>query len=196
MNIIVWCLMYIARTYQDYLKKSKQSLFSTTPVHMPEPELYVIYTGDSKVDKDYISLSKAFFEGRNTALDVHVKVVTDGKDGDIINQYVIFTKVINDQVRIYGRTRQAVAEAIRICKDRNVLREYLESREKEVIDIMITLFDQDEVLEDYIASELREQAEKNAKNLYANNVPVDIIAKSLGYSVQIIEKWLGLVPQA
>ncbi|MCD8151353.1 MAG: hypothetical protein LUE92_17790 [Clostridiales bacterium] len=167
---------------------------------MPEPELYVIYTGDSKVDKDYISLSEEFFEGRNTALDVHVKVVTDGKDGDIINQYVIFTKVINDQVQIYGRTRQAVAEAIQICKDRNVLREYLESREKEVIDIMITLFDQNEVLEDYIASDRREQAEKtakkNAKNLYANNVPVDIIAKSLGYSVQIIEKWLGLVPQA
>ncbi|MCC8140800.1 MAG: hypothetical protein LIO67_10985 [Lachnospiraceae bacterium] len=103
--------------------------------------------------------------------------------------------MINDQVRLYGRTRQAVVEAIHVCKNQNVLKEYLESREKEVVDIMITLFDQNEVLEDYIASDRREQAQKSAKNLYANNVPVDIIAKSLGYSVQVIEKWLGLVPQ-
>lgn len=71
---------------------------------------------------------------------------------------------------------------------------------REIIDIMFTLFDQDEVWDDYIASDRREQAEKtakkNAKNLYVNNVPVDIIAKLLGYSVQIVKKWLGLVPQA
>lgn len=199
-NIIVRCLMYVARTYQDYFKQSTQSLFSETPVHMPEPELYVIYTGDSKINKEYISMSEEFFQGKQTALDVHVKVITDGKDGDIINQYVIFTKVINDQVRIYGRTRQAVVEAIRICKDRNVLKEYLESKEKEVIDIMITLFDQNEVLEDYIASVKREQTEQNAqttaKNLYIKkHMSVEDIADVLGYSVQTIEKWLGLIPQ-
>lgn len=116
-NIIVRCLMYVARTYQDYLKKSTQSLFSSTPVHMPKPELYVICTGESIIDKEYISLSDEFFGGTQTALDVRVKVITDGQDGDIINQYVVFTKVINDQVRIYGRTRQAVIEAIRICKN-------------------------------------------------------------------------------
>ncbi len=127
---------------------------------MPKPELYVIYTGDSKIDKEYISMSEEFFQGKQTALDVYVTVITDGKDGDIINQYVIFTKVINDQVRIYGRTRQAVVEAIRICKDRNVLKEYLESKEKEVIDIMITLFDQNEVWEDYIASINREKVKE------------------------------------
>ncbi|MCD8015076.1 MAG: hypothetical protein LUG99_18250 [Lachnospiraceae bacterium] len=130
---------------------------------MPEPELYVIYTGDSVIDKEYISLSETFFEGKRTALDVRVKVVVDGKEGDIINQYVVFTKVINNQVKRYGRTREAITEAIRICKNRNILKDYLTSREKEVVDIMIILFDQQEVLEDYIASDRREQAEKNAK---------------------------------
>lgn len=62
-----------------------------------------------------------------------------------------------------------------------------------------TLFDQEEVLEDYIASDRREQAEKNAqiaaKKLYSNKVSVDVIAQSLGYSVKDIEEWLSLVPQ-
>lgn len=61
-----------------------------------------------------------------------------------------------------------------------------------------TLFDQEEVLEDYIASDRREQAEKNAqitaRKLYSNKVSVDVIAQSLGYSVKVIEEWLSLVP--
>ncbi|MCD8151355.1 MAG: hypothetical protein LUE92_17800 [Clostridiales bacterium] len=71
---------------------------------------------------------------------------------------------------------------------------------KEVIDIMITLFDQTEVLEDYIASDRREQAEKNAqktaKILYEKNMSVNDIAEAVGYSVKNVEAWLGLVPQA
>lgn len=195
-NIIIRCLMYMARTLQEYFKKTSQSLFSEKRVHIPEPELYVIYTGDSVIERDYISLSDSFFRGKRTAIDVSVKVIVDGKEGDIINQYVVFTKVINDQVKKYGRTREAITEAIRICKDRNILKEYLTSREKEVVDIMITLFDQQEVLEDYVASEKREQAEMTAKKLYAKHVPVEDIADVVGYRIKIVEKWLGLIPQA
>ena len=54
-----------------------------------------------------------------------------------------------EQVRKYGKTRKAASETIRICKDRRVLAEYLREREKEVIDIMITLFDQEYVMEQY-----------------------------------------------
>ena len=33
-----------------------------------------------------------------------------------------------------------------LCKDKNVLKEYLESREKEVIDMMVTLFDEEKIM--------------------------------------------------
>lgn len=75
-----------------------------------------------------------------------MKMIYDGivseetGEGDIINQYVIFTKVCNEQVKLYGRTKKALLETIRICKDRNVLKEYLESREKEVMGIMMVLY--------------------------------------------------------
>lgn len=55
---------------------------------------------------------------------------------------------------------------------------------------MITLFDQQEVLEDYIASERREQAENNARKMYAKHMSVEDIADVLGYSVRIVEKWI------
>ncbi len=194
-NIIIRCLMYMARTLQDYFKQTSQSLFSEKLVHMPEPELYVIYTGDAVINKEYISLSDIFFGGKEIAIDVRVKVIVDGKEGDIINQYVVFTKVMNDQIKIYGRTREAIVEAIRICKDRNILKDYLTSREKEVVDIMITLFDQQEVLEDYVASEKREQAMDIARTMYDSGISIEIIAKSVKESVKTIERWLGLIPQ-
>ncbi|MCD8131772.1 MAG: hypothetical protein LUE16_10965 [Lachnospiraceae bacterium] len=206
-NIIVRSLLYIARTYQDYFRGSAQSLFTTKPVHMPEPEIYVVYSGDEKIGKEWITLTEEFFGGMQTALEVRVKVLTDRSGNGIVSQYICFTKVVNEQFRRLGRTREAVAEAIQICRERNILKEYLESRQKEVEDIMFTLFDQEEVLRDFIASERREQAEETtrevtievtreaARAFYENDVAVEVIAKSLKQNVRTIESWLGLVPQ-
>lgn len=81
-----------------------------------------------------------------------------GKDNDIISQYVAFTKVYDEQVKLYGRTREAVTNTINICKDRDVLKEYLSSREKEVADMMMTLFDEEQVMRAYVESERKEAA--------------------------------------
>ena len=54
------------------------------------------------------------------------------KKGDIISQYVAFTRVYNEQIKLHGRTRKAVLETIRICRDSHILKEYLEAREQEV----------------------------------------------------------------
>ena len=90
-------------------------------------------------------------------------MIYDGKDNDIISQYVAFTKVYDEQVKLYGRTREAVTNTIHICKDRDVLKEYLSSREKEVVDMMMTLFDEEQVMRVYVESEKREAAKEAAK---------------------------------
>ena len=36
----------LAQTYHDYLAQTKQPLYTSKQVRIPEPELYVIYTGD------------------------------------------------------------------------------------------------------------------------------------------------------
>ncbi len=127
-NIIVRSLMYIVRTYQDFFKESGQSLFSTKPVRMPLPEIYVIYTGSKAIEKEYITLSEEFFSGIQSALEVRVKVLTGDDGDDIISQYAAFTHIINEQIQAYGQNRQAVMEAIRICMEKDILYEYLVTR--------------------------------------------------------------------
>lgn len=105
-NIVIRALMYLVQTYRDYFDKTKQNLYKTKKAVMPTPELYVIYTGERKDKKEYISLSEEFFGGAKTALDVTMKVIYDGENGDIINQYVIFTKVCTEQIKLYGRTKR------------------------------------------------------------------------------------------
>ena len=84
-------------------------------------------------------------------------------ENNIIGQYIIFCKVYNEQRKKYGQTKKAVTETIRICKNRNVLKEYLESKEQEVVDIMMTLFDDEQVLEAYAEDIKNNEARKTAK---------------------------------
>ena len=196
-NIIIRALMYLIQTYHNYFERTKQSLYKSKKVQIPMPELYVIYTGDRKTKPSEISLSQEFFGGKECCLDVKVKMIYDGKEGDIINQYVIFTKVCNEQIALYGRTQKSVLEAIRICKDRNVLREYLESREKEVVDIMMVLYDEEEIMRSYLESERHEVRleatyEANIKTakrmLIDGELSLDRIAKFSNLSIEVVEE--------
>ena len=148
-NIIIRALMYLVQTYHDYFKRTNQNLYGSKKVNMPKPELYVIYTGDKKSVPNTISLSKEFFAGENISVNAEVKVLYQENESDIIGQYIIFTKVYNEQRKLHGTTKKAILETIRICKDRNVLKEYLENREQEVVDMMMTLFDDEQILKAY-----------------------------------------------
>lgn len=150
LNIIIRALMYLIQTYHDFFKRTKQNLYSSKKVNMPKPELYVIFTGEKpKNPPDNISLSKDFFDGEKISIDAEVKVLYQEDENNIIGQYIIFCKVYNEQRMKYGQTKKAITETIHICKDRNVLKEYLENKEQEVVDIMMTLFDDEQVLEAY-----------------------------------------------
>lgn len=162
-NVIIRMFIYLAQTYHEYFKGNSTNLYGSKKAVMPEPELYVVYTGDRKKRQEYISLSEEFFGGRNIGIELRAKVIYGGKGNDILEQYIKFTKVYNGQVKEYGRTRKAVIETIRICKNENLLKEYLESREKEVVSIMMALFDQEEVFDIYIKSERKEAAREAEK---------------------------------
>ncbi len=160
-NILVRVLVYAAQTIQQYIVETKQNVYGKKNVVFPEPEFYVVFTGgDKEKPPQQLSLRERFFGGRDSSLEVRVKVICGGEGGNIIDQYVAFTKIYREQYRLYGRTQKAVMETIRICKDRNVLREYLESREKEVVDIMMTLFNQEYALERY-TEEIREEGRQD-----------------------------------
>ena len=150
-NILIRILLYLAMTYQNYITEHGLYVYGSKRIEIPEPEFYVIFTGNRKFTKNTISLKDDFWNNPNAKVDVEAKVIYAENKEDIIGQYIIFSHALDDQIRKHGRNKTAVEETIRICKSEGVLKEYLESREKEVIDIMITLFGQEYAVEAYAA---------------------------------------------
>ena len=141
MNIIIRVLMYLVQIYHDYFEEQDADLYGSKKVHVPEPELYMIFTGE----------------------------------------------------------RAGRPETIRICKDRDVLREFLASREKEVISIMMALFDEEKIMRTHIASEKKAASKETArkaaeKMLRDRKITVDEITEYFSElsaeDIQEIEKQL------
>ena len=86
-----------------------------------------------------------------------------------------------------------IEETIRICRDRNVLREYLEKREKEVVNMMMTLFEEEQIMKAYTKSMIEEGREEGRKEGKAEGICILIEAlKGLGQSrVFILSKLLS-----
>jgi len=148
-----------------YFERTSQSLYKSTKVKMPKPELYIIYTGNKGRKPETISLSQEFFDGADIDIEVKAKVIYESDTEDIINQYIIFCKVFDEQRKLYGMTEQTVKETIRICKDRNILKEYLISREKEVVTIMMSLFDNEQIMRTYAKDIEKETERKTAEKM-------------------------------
>ena len=163
MNILIRVLLYLAQSYHEYFQRTNQNYYKSKKVKIPKPELYVIFTGNKGRKPDQISLSKEFFEGAELDIEVRATVLYENDEKDIINQYIIFCKIFNEQTNQHGMTQKAITETIRICKNREVLREYLTQREKEVVTIMMSLFDEEQIMESYIKSERYEAAQDKVK---------------------------------
>ncbi len=215
MNILIRMLLYLAETYHDYFRKTNADLYSSKKVSMPNAELYVIFTGKRMNHPKYISLSEEFFHGHQCSVEVKAKVLYGEGYKDIVSQYVEFSKVYTEQVKKHGYTRKAVLETIRICKDQDVLAEYLKTREREVVSIMMALFDEEYIQQAYrnrlidettkevtkevteaVTKEMTDKAiekeKKLAKKLYQKGFSLEDIAEVSEVSVEVVKQWFDL----
>ena len=142
-NIVWRLLLYQAETLNRYFQTTRQNTYAEKKLQVPAPEFYVLYTGERRTRPQWISLADEFLHGDTSRLELRAEVLYGDGDGDILNQYVAFTKVYREQVAAHGRTEAAIQETIRICTDRNILAEYLKAHEQEVRSSMLTLFDQE-----------------------------------------------------
>ncbi len=196
-NILVRMLLYLAQTYHEYFERTEQSLYKSKKVKLPEPELYVIYTGNRGRKPDVLSLSKEFFNGACIDVEIKAKVMYESDEDNIINEYIVFCRVFNEQIEKHGMTQKAVTETIRICKDRNILKQYLSSKEVEVVTIMMSLFDDEQIMRTYakdIANAAAEQAEENkakkmaARMIKAGKMSLEDIADYTELSLDMVKE--------
>ena len=98
---------------------------------------------------------------KNIFVDVKAKIIYDSTPGDILDQFIRFCRVFDRQIGEHGRTREAVEETLRICRDENVLRDYL--RDEEAATIMFTLLDEQKARK-FWEEELKQEGRDEGEN--------------------------------
>ncbi|MCD8221444.1 MAG: hypothetical protein LUD07_04485 [Clostridiales bacterium] len=115
-----------------------------------------------KLDKrrvDFAHCNKAIIYAPNGVMKSSLAQVLDDISKGKETSDRIFPNVMSSYTVDYytkEHKAEAVRETFRICKDRNILKEFIESHEKEAADIMVQLYDQREVVENYGKSQYAE----------------------------------------
>ena len=185
-NILVRFLMYLGETYRRYIKTKGLRIYSEKNVDIPKPELYLVFTGKVDDIPETISLKESFFGGEDSCVDITAKVICESGQGDILNQYITFSRVFDEQLKLYpGDREKIVMETIRVCKDKNVLKDYL-ARE-EAAAIMFTIADQAEAMKEALEME---RAEGKAEGLAEGKA--EGLAEGEGKLAALMKKLLSL----
>ena len=187
-------LLYLAETYKQYIEEHKLDLYSTKAVEIPKPELYVVFTGDRENAPETLSLSSLY--GGGGSAEIKVAVRRDTGSSNILDQYVRFCRIADEQREKHGRSQLAIEETIRICTEQGVLAEFLGARKKEVQDIMVTLFDQEKVMEfhDYNLA-MEQRAEEKEVSIRAMIKTLQMLSTSREDAVRLLVANWELSPQ-
>jgi hypothetical protein len=108
---------------------------------------------------------------------------------DIINQYIMFCKVFNQQLKMYGYSEKTIRETLRICSDEGILAEYIKKMENEIMDIMTTLFDQENITRLYGLEE-RKAGRDEGRNEGRNEIALNLLQMNM--DIPFIQKATGL----
>ena len=66
----------------------------------------------------------------------------------------MFTRIYDEQRKLFDDTILAIKETIHICRDKNILSSYIEKYEREALDTMLTLYDPEAELCEHIRCEV------------------------------------------
>ena len=142
-NMPVRLLNYVAELFKIYLEPEKRKMYSSSLIQIPAPEFYVFYDGDdTSFERKILKLSDAFkAPSDKLELIVHVYNLATGKNEALksickpLREYSTFSNHYK-MLRKQGLDiDEAVRDTIRYCIDNNVMKDYLQHNESEVINM-------------------------------------------------------------
>ena len=150
LNMPIRCLEYIARLYEQ-LYESKEK-YSHKQLVIPTPEFYVFYNGkEAYSGNSVLKLSDSFVNKYKAeyTLELSVKVVNINYDKDNViikrceplKQYSQFVDAVRHHIAI--DREHGFETAIKECIQNDILREYLQRKSKEVLNMLIGEYDYD-----------------------------------------------------
>lgn len=197
-NMPIRGMMYAAKLYEKYIETNNLNIYGSTLMKLPAPQYVVFYNGSGEhEDEEILRLSDAFevneriegYEwtarmlninyGRNKVLMEKCKPLQD---------YAIFI----DKVKTYIGQKQPLSEAVvraaEECIKEDVMAEFLKAHRAEVIDVCITEYNEEKVM-NAIREEGREEGrEELILNVYEKGKSAEVISDFLDIPLEEVKK--------
>ena len=209
-NMPVRFLEYLSRLYEQI--QSPRDRYSRKLKQIPTPEFYVFYNGEEKYPAQAeLRLSDAFsVKSAKSSLELVVKVINinyNKANGLLerckpLQEYTQFVEAVRRHIRLDAEN--GFRNAIKECIQNDILRNYLERKSREVMNMLIAEYDYDtdvavqreESLQQGIAQGVqqgfadgsRQKALETAKNFKRLGFDIAKIAEGTGLSVEEIER--------
>ena len=174
-NMPLRCLEYVTRLYEHI--QNPRDRYSRTLKKIPIPAFYVFYNGVEKLPaKQMLKLSDSFIMQSETVnLELVVKLININydKDSEILKsceplgQYSLFVDAVRRHIAV--DKDHGFENAIKECIKNDILREYLQRKSREVINMLIAEYD--------YATDIAVQREEAGRIAFVNGIEQ---GKSLG----------------
>jgi hypothetical protein len=203
-------LMYIARVYEKII--GDKNIYASRLIPVPRPEFFVLYNGVSPFpDKQILKLSDSFEETGSLglveegiyALELVVKVVNinQGKNGSLVQksktlaEYSAFVAKVRELEKKYGDKAEAMTQAVRYCREHDILKDFLVKHGTEVMNMLTTEWNWDDALavryeegmEEGMERGMEEGMENAARNALAEGLSVELVAKITGLDMETLK---------
>lgn len=158
-NLPLRGLFYFSAMYRNYIEPMKQKLYTDSPLRIPFPVYLVFYNGSmEEPERKEILLSDLFIQNGKglqpalecTALLLNINVGHNQKLMEkcrILKEYAQFIHTIRSKISVGLPFQEAVETAVEDCISKNILSEILRKNKAEVIDMILTEYDENEFRE-------------------------------------------------
>lgn len=177
-------LLYFGKLYDKFIKVNGKNIYSRKLIKIPTPQYYIFYNGEKELpDRTVLRLSDAFetptrdgeFEWTATMVNIN-----SGNSQElmahcqVLQEYSLFVDMIRQEAKGTNDIAAAVTKAVDACIEQGILKDYLLARKSEVIDMVLTEYDEKKTLA-AIAREEFEEGIKEGETKTLNQVLINMI---------------------
>lgn len=160
--------MYAGKLYSKYISTQDITLYGSTLIPLPTPQYYVLYNGtDETDDRVELRLSDSFsdpsvkdrYEWTAVLLNINY-----GRNRElmekcrVLSEYAQCVSIVREHTKGAGDLRSAIRDGVDDCISRGILREYLLANKAEVVEMLLTEYNEQKTLE-----QIRRESEKRGR---------------------------------
>lgn len=179
-NILFKGLLHFGKFYDNFVEKYGRSINSRRFIRLLAPQYYIFYNGKQELpDRTVLRLSDAFkvpprdgeFEWTATMVNIN-----SGNSQElmahcqVLQEYSLFVDMVRQEAKETNDIAAAVTKAVDICISQGILKDYLLIRKSEVIDMVLTEYDEKKTLAAIAREEYEEGRAEGHLEMLANLV--------------------------